>query len=167
MPPGDDECVPTLRPEQAIRQLFTQMREGVVAARGIWRDEAAFRPIPTEEYVDLRPEMVGQGRETELRLVATKRESTYWRMVQCRRADVMKTWPPATAPQKKSARVRGEILRHLSRIMPPDAPLTKEKAKTRCLGEVPGAYPEAFERAWQDFPMERKRRIGQHGRPLR
>ena len=44
--------------------------------------------------------------------------------------------------------------------------VTKAEARKRCLQEVPGAYPEAFEGAWREFPRERKRGVGQHGPPV-
>jgi hypothetical protein len=44
-----------------------------------------------------------------------------------------------------------------------EAPLPKLEAKQRCLGEVPNAYPEAFEKAWAELEPIYKRGRGKHG----
>jgi len=76
------------------------------------------------------------------------------------RSDVLRGWPERI---KKTIAVIATILRHLREISTPEAPLTKAKARERCLAEVPNAYPEAFKKAWVHLESCRKRGQGKHG----
>jgi hypothetical protein len=75
-------------------------------------------------------------------------------------ADVSRIWP--SRGRKTSAATKA-ILCHLRKISTEEHPLTKAVALDRCLAEVPGAYPEAFRRAWRSLEPTQKRHRGQHG----
>jgi hypothetical protein len=68
---------------------------------------------------------------------------------------------PSQGLKKRTA--ERAILQRLMEIMVPDAPLIKSEAWDRCEKEVPGAYLEAFKKAWKLLPSERKRGRGKHG----
>jgi hypothetical protein len=76
------------------------------------------------------------------------------------RSDVLRAWPERL---RKTAAVTGAILRHLREISTAERPLTRDEATTRCLTEVPNAYPEAVRRAWAQLEPSRKRGRGKHG----
>ena len=76
------------------------------------------------------------------------------------RSDVVRVWP---ARNTKTAAVSAAILRHLRKIMVPEAPLTKLEARQRCMAKVDNAYPEAFKKAWAELEPSFKRGRGKHG----
>jgi hypothetical protein len=78
------------------------------------------------------------------------------------RRDVLRLWPEwVTRTVTLMAAIRG----YVEEISTPEAPLTKAEARERCLREVPGARPRAFERAWARVDPARKRGRGKHGPP--
>ena len=75
----------------------------------------------------------------------------------------MREWPPANLPGGRKAAAEHTMLRYLMNVEIVGAPLTKDEAWTRCKDDVPGAYPEAFKKAWKRLPPELKRGRGEHG----
>jgi hypothetical protein len=115
-------------------------------------------PVPLAEMNDLRFRLMPGRRAAPTGLWSRSRDMLVWRSPQFLREDVISAWPPRNT---KTTAVSAAILRHLRRIMSPEAPLTKIEASRRCLAEVPNAYPGGFcegmgrigtllqERAWQ------------------
>jgi hypothetical protein len=115
-------------------------------------------PVPLAELNDLTFHLPPSH---SVALVGLWSRSTLaWRSPQFFRADVVAAWP---ARNRKTAAASAAILRHLRSIMSAEAPLTKLEAQKRCLAEVPGAYPGAFNKAWAELEPSRKRRRGKHG----
>jgi hypothetical protein len=90
-----------------------------------------------------------------------ERQSPAGRSPRFSRSDVIRSWPERS---KKTAAATGLILRYLQEIMTPQAPLAKHEARERCIAEVGGAYPAAFEKAWGQLERSRKRGRGKRGR---
>jgi hypothetical protein len=89
-----------------------------------------------------------------------ERQSPAGRSPRFSRSDVIRAWPERS---KKPAAATRLILRYLQEIMTSEAPLTKHEALERCIAEVRGAYPAAFEKAWAQLEPSRKRRRGKRG----
>ena len=117
-------------------------------------------PVPTAELNNLFFGFVPDHPLAPVGLWSRSRRVLVWRSPQFLRADGLRAWP---ARNTKTAAVSGAILRHLRKIMTPEAPLTKLEAKGRCLAEVPNAYPEAFKKAWAKLEPSYKRGRGKHG----
>jgi hypothetical protein len=117
-------------------------------------------PVPLAEMNDLRFRLMPGHRAAPTGLWSRSRDMLVWRSPQFLRADVISAWPPRNT---KTTAVSAAILRHLRRIMSPEAPLTKIEAWRRCLAEVPNAYPGAFAKAWAELEPSCKRGRGKHG----
>jgi hypothetical protein len=117
-------------------------------------------PVPLAELNDLRFRLMPGHPVASLGLWSRSRKRMSWRSPQFLRADVISAWP---ARNTKTTAVVGAILRHLQKIMIPEAPLPKPEAQKRCMAEVPNAYPGAFEKAWAQLEATRKRGRGKHG----
>jgi len=151
-------------PYQALRDLFEKEgRRGRVRIGGLRGRGDSFEQIPPIELIDLSFRLVPGHPVSPMGLWSRSRGEMAWSQVQVSRDDVMRAWPPRAGRVVKTAAAELAILEHLQRVMPPEAPLTKETAWARCQKEVRGAYKEAFERAWKRLPADRKRARGQHG----
>jgi hypothetical protein len=109
------------------------------------------------DHLELR--LTGDPLESVL-VWSRERQSPAGRSPQFSRSDVIRAWPERS---KKTAAARGLILRHLQEIMTPESPLKKHEARERCIAEVRGAYPAAFEKAWEQLEPSCKRRRGKRG----
>jgi hypothetical protein len=78
------------------------------------------------------------------------------------RRDVLRLWPEWV---RRTVALTAAIRGYVEEISTPEAPLTKAEARERCLKEVPGARPRAFEKAWARVDPARKRGRGKHGSP--
>ena len=117
-------------------------------------------PVPPTELNDLTFRLHPNLRGASVGLWSRSRDVLVWRSPQFSRADVIGIWP---GRNRKTAAASVAILRHLRKISPPQAPLTKPDAEQRCMAEVPNAYPEAFKKAWADLDPTYKRGRGKHG----
>jgi hypothetical protein len=147
---------------QVLEVVFRKVQSGRVKMTAIACNGSSDRQIelPLAELNDLVFRLTPDDPVAPVGLWSRSRKILVWRAPQFLRVDVVRAWP---AQNTKTAAVRLAILRHLQEIMIPEAPLTKAEARRRCLAEVPGTYPQAFERAWAELEPSRKRARGKHG----
>lgn len=150
-------------PHVALRDLIKEGRRGRIRAEGKRCGADRYEQIRPIEFVELDFRLVPGHPGAPIGLWSKSRAGMAWTEVQVAREDVMRMWPPQSSHAAKTAAAEHAIVEHLRKLMRPEAPLTKPEAKARCLDEVPGAYPEAFEKAWKKLPPERKRGRGKHG----
>jgi hypothetical protein len=161
---GPAECVdraiimwPGQAQEELLRKTYGR-RVRMTAIRDGGNNEQI--PVPAAELNDLTFFIQADRGPPLVGWYSRSSNSLAWRSPLFCRADVVRAWP---ARNTKTVAVAGQILRHLRTIMNPEAPLAKPEARRRCLAEVPGAYPAAFERAWRGLDPALKRKRGEHG----
>jgi hypothetical protein len=152
-----------MTPARALESLFAKGRTGAVGMWGMRPGSNRFEQIPQVEHLDLSFRITPGNPAGSCGLWSESRNELAWMLVQFDRDDVMRTWRPPRRYQVKAARVERAITAHLFEVMSPESPLTKQQAFESCEKAVPGFYPEAFERAWQQFPRNLKRGPGKHG----
>jgi hypothetical protein len=147
---------------EALDDLFRKIRSGRIAMRAIkWhRNSNEQTQIPSGELNDLQFRFVPEFPVAPVGLWSRSLDTLCWRSPQFSRADALRLWP---ARRTKTAAVSTAILRHLTKIMIPEAPLTKAEARQRCLTEIADFYPAAFAAAWAKLDPSFKRGRGKHG----
>ena len=149
-------------PDIALDDLHRKLRSGRLALTAIKPSLSSNQqiPVPPAELNDLVFRFTPDVPVVPVGLWSRSRDLLMWRSPQFLRSDVTRLWPTR---KTKTAAVSGAILRHLRKIMPPAAPLTKLEARRRCMAEVPNAYPGAFKKAWAELEPSFKRGRGKHG----
>jgi hypothetical protein len=142
--------------------LLAKVQSGRVCMTAIRADGGTNEqiPVPLAELNDLTFRLPPSPSVAPVGLWSRSGCTLFWKSPQFLRADVVAAWP---ARNRKTAAAAAAILRYLPSIMSAEAPLTKLEAQQRCLAEVPGAYPAAFNKAWAELEPSRKRRGGKHG----
>ena len=166
-PPNKDKAarveVPVpMPPDAALDDVQRKLRSGCLSLTAIrhGRDSDEQIPVPPAELNDLEFRFIPGHQIASTGLWSRSRGLLAWASPQFLRSDVIHSWP---ARNTKIAAVTGAILRHLRKIMIPEAPLTKPEAQRRCMAEVSNAYPEAFKKAWEKLDPSCKRGRGKHG----
>jgi hypothetical protein len=162
-PAGNDQCVRIEGPaDSALDDLKRKLRSGrlqVTAIKcGVSGEERI--PVPPADLNDLTFRFTPDNPIAPVGLWSRSRGTLVWRSPQFLRVDVVRRW---SGRNTKTAAVSGAILRHLRKIMLPEAPLTKPVAREQCMAEVPSAYPAAFNKAWAALDPSLKRGRGKHG----
>jgi hypothetical protein len=149
-------------PDRALDDLHRKLRSGRLPLTAIKLSRSSNEqiPVPPAELNDLVFRFTPDDSVVPVGLWSRSRDLLVWRSPQFLRSDVTRLWP---ARKTKTAAVSGAILRHLGKIMPPVAPLTKSEAQRRCMAEVSNAYPGAFKKAWAELEPSFKRGRGKHG----
>jgi hypothetical protein len=149
-------------PDRALDDLYRKLRSVRLPLTAIKPSRSSNEqvPVPPAELNDLAFRFTPDDPVVPLGLWSRSRGLLVWRSPQFFRSDVTRLWP---ARQTKTAAVSNAILRHLRKIMPPGAPLTKLEAQRRCMAKVPDAYPGAFKKAWAQLEPSFKRGRGKHG----
>jgi hypothetical protein len=149
-------------PDRALDDLHRKLRSGrlpLTAIKPSWSSNEQI-PVPPAELNDLVFRFTPDDPLVPVGLWSRSRSLLVWRSPQFLRSDVIRLW---LSRKTKTAAVSGAILRHLRKIMPPGASLTKLEAQRRCMAEVPNAYPGAFKKAWVELEPSFKRGRGKHG----
>ena len=149
-------------PDRALDDLHRKLRSGRLPLTAIKRSRSNDEhiPVPLAELNDLVFRFTPDVPVVPVGLWSRSRDLLVWTSPQFLRSDVTRLWPTR---KTKTAAVSGAILRHLRKIMPPAAPLTKLEAGRRCMAEVPNSYPGAFKKAWAELEPSFKRGRGKHG----
>ena len=149
-------------PDKALDDLHRKLRSGRLPLTAIKRSRSNDEhiPVPLAELNDLVFRFTPDVPVVPVGLWSRSRDLLVWTSPQFLRSDVTRLWPTR---KTKTAAVSGAILRHLRKIMPPAAPLTKLEAGRRCMAEVPNSYPGAFKKAWAELEPSFKRGRGKHG----
>jgi hypothetical protein len=147
--------------DQILRNVMRKIQTGKVRMTLIKDGENGVErlPVSTGEANDLELRLTEDGRSPVVAWSRTRQDKagiSPW----FSRPDVLRAWPERL---KKTAAVTGAVLRHLREITTAERPLTRDEATTRCLTEVPNAYPEAVRKAWAQLEPSRKRGRGKHG----
>jgi hypothetical protein len=147
-------------------EVLSKVRSGRVRMTAIRCDRSTDEqiPVPLVELNELEVRFIPGHRVAPVGLWSRLRGTLVWRSPQFLQEDVVNAWP---GQNTKTVAVSAAVLRHLRRIMNPEAPLTKPEARRRCLSEVSNAYPGAFEKAWRELDLYCKRGRGKHGRRAR
>jgi hypothetical protein len=116
--------------------------------------------VPSAELNDLVFRFIPDHPIAPVGLWLRSRRLVAWGSPQFLRSDIVRVW---AARNKKTAAASVAILRHLRKIMTPEAPLIKSEAQRRSMAEVPNGYPAAFKKAWMQLEPSLKRGRGKHG----
>ena len=156
------EAPATMPPDRALEDVHRKLRSGRLPLTAIKpsRSNDEQIPVPPAELNDLAFRFTPDDPLVPAGLWSRSRGLLVWRSSQFLRSDVTRLWP---ARKTKTAAVSDAILRHLRKIMPPGAPLSKLEARRRCMAEVSNAYPGAFKKAWAELEPSFKRGRGKHG----
>jgi hypothetical protein len=149
-------------PDRAWDDVHRKLRSGRLPLTAIKPSRSSDEqiPVPPAELNDLVFRFTPDDPVVPVGLWSRSRGLLVWRSPLFLRSDVTRLWP---ARQTKTVGVSNAILRHLRKIMPSGAPLTKLEAQRRCMAEVPNAYPGAFKKAWAELEPSFKRGRGKHG----
>jgi hypothetical protein len=149
-------------PQEALDDLLRKVRSRRVQMTAVRCHGGLYEqdPVPPTELNDLSFRLHPDYPNGRVGLWSRSRNVLVWRSPQFSRADVIGVWP---GRKRKTAAAFRAILQHLRKISTPQAPLTQSEAKQRCMAEVPGAYAEAFKKAWANLEPAYKRGRGKHG----
>ena len=148
-------------PDLILREMMRRVQARKIRMTMIAAERSPVQRLPVSpgEAIDLELRITGDSVAPVI-LWSRSRQEPVGTAPWFSRTDVLRAWPER---MKKSAAVVRLILRHLEAISTSERPLTRAQATSRCLAEVPGAYPEAVKAAWALLDSSLKRGRGKHG----
>ena len=139
--------------EEAVVQLQAALERGEIAATASTTVDPIPRPLPPNTWGRYQVCIEDDGNLLWPHVLHDTTEREDLLNVQLSRADVIRNWPSAKAPETVPPSTSGKeaaCRAWLAQIMrdEPDKPRAKEEVWTEALRRFPGLAKRAFDRAW-------------------